>query len=118
MEVRAAADAAGARTIEIVDHGIGMPPERLAEENARLRRRERLDLAPTDVLGLFVVGRIARRYGIEVTLSATSGRGVTATVGLPASLFVDRADVTSGRPDVMTGEPVASPGAAGRPTDG
>ena len=30
----------------IVDHGIGMSAERLAEENARLTRRERLDLAP------------------------------------------------------------------------
>ena len=48
-----------------------MTPERLAEENARLVRRERLDLAPTKVLGLFVVGRLARRSGISVRLSAT-----------------------------------------------
>src|SRR3712207_7388724 len=62
-----------------------MPPERLAEENARLTRRERLDLAPSEVLGLFVVGRLARRHGIEVTLTETPGGGITAWVDLNPS---------------------------------
>lgn len=66
----------------IVDHGIGMPADRMAEENARLARRERLDLAPTEVLGLFVVGRLARRHGLGVTLSGTVGGGITAVVAL------------------------------------
>jgi signal transduction histidine kinase len=68
--------------VSIVDHGIGIPADRMAEENARLARRERLDLAPTEVLGLFVVGRLARRHGLRVTLSDTVGGGVTAVVGL------------------------------------
>ncbi|MEV0720848.1 nitrate- and nitrite sensing domain-containing protein, partial [Asanoa sp. NPDC050611] len=62
----------------VVDHGLGMSPERMAEENARLARRERLDLVPTEVLGLFVVGRLARRHGMRVTLTPTPGGGVTA----------------------------------------
>ncbi|SNT61855.1 Signal transduction histidine kinase [Asanoa hainanensis] len=62
----------------VVDHGLGMTPERMAEENARLARRERLDLVPTEVLGLFVVGRLARRHGMRVTLTPTPGGGVTA----------------------------------------
>jgi Nitrate and nitrite sensing/Histidine kinase-, DNA gyrase B-, and HSP90-like ATPase/HAMP domain len=77
----------GAR-LTIVDHGLGLPPERLTEENARLARRERLDLAPTEVLGLFVVGRLARRYGVGVTLSPTPGGGVTAAVELPQHMLV------------------------------
>jgi hypothetical protein len=77
----------GAR-LTIVDRGIGMPPERLAEENARLTRRERLDLAPTEVLGLFVVGRLARRHGVGVALEATPGGGVTATVELAQHMLV------------------------------
>lgn len=56
----------GGALIEIIDHGLGMSAERLEEENARLIRRERLDLAPTEVLGLFVVGGLSRRWGIEV----------------------------------------------------
>jgi len=75
--------------VEIVDHGVGMTPARLAEENARLVRRERLDLAPTKVLGLFVVGRLARRCGIVVRLAATPGGGVTVLLAIGASLLFD-----------------------------
>jgi signal transduction histidine kinase len=77
----------GAR-LTIEDHGLGMPPDRLAEENARLGRRERLDLAPTEVLGLFVVGRLARRHGLGVALSETPGGGITATVELARHMLV------------------------------
>jgi len=64
----------------VVDRGLGMTPERMAEENARLAHRERLDLAPTEVLGLFVVGRLARRHGMRVSLTPTPGGGVTAEI--------------------------------------
>jgi hypothetical protein len=33
----------------VVDHGLGLTPERLAEENVRLTRRERLDLTPAEL---------------------------------------------------------------------
>jgi signal transduction histidine kinase len=73
--------------IDIVDHGLGMSATRLAEENRRLIERERLDLAPTTALGLFVVGRLARRHGLSVRLQASAGRGVTATVAVPLRLL-------------------------------
>jgi signal transduction histidine kinase len=72
----------------VIDHGIGMPAARLAEENQRLRQRQRLDLAPSSVLGLFVVGRLARRHGLTVELVPTPGHGVTATVQIPPRLHV------------------------------
>ncbi|MFG1799141.1 nitrate- and nitrite sensing domain-containing protein [Micromonospora carbonacea] len=74
--------------LSVVDHGIGMTEERLAEENARLTRRERLDLVPTEVLGLFVVGRLARRHGWTVDLVPTTGGGVTARLEVPSALLV------------------------------
>ncbi|WP_324786760.1 sensor histidine kinase [Streptomyces sp. H51] len=80
-------DPAGA-SIVISDHGLGMSAERLAEENARLVRRERLDVMPTKVLGLFVVGTLARRWGVGVLLSRTPGGGVTAEVTVPSSLLL------------------------------
>ncbi|MET9730694.1 ATP-binding protein [Streptomyces sp. NPDC006458] len=85
VEVTVAAGAEGA-TISVADHGLGLSRDRLAEENARLVRRERVDLVPTRVLGLFVVGTLARRWGIGVRLSRTLGGGVTAEVTVPASL--------------------------------
>ena len=51
-----------------------MTAERLAEENGRLVERERLDIAPTRVLGLFVVGRLARRHSLAVQLVENPGR--------------------------------------------
>ncbi|GAA1278420.1 ATP-binding protein [Streptomyces javensis] len=80
----------GGALIEVIDHGLGLAAERLAEENARLVRRERLDLVPTKVLGLFVVGGLARRWGIRVTLSRTPGGGVTGSVWVPSALLVAR----------------------------
>jgi hypothetical protein len=65
-----------------------MSAERLEEENARLVRRERLDLMPTKVLGLFVVGSLARRWGVGVTLSRTPGGGVTSQVAIPSALLL------------------------------
>ncbi|MDQ7804752.1 nitrate- and nitrite sensing domain-containing protein [Amycolatopsis sp. A133] len=81
----------GACLVSIVDHGIGMTAEKLAEENKRLVERERLELAPTSVLGLFVVGRLARRHelGVELLATPTTG-GVTARLTIPPSLFTHR----------------------------
>ncbi|CAM5518414.1 MULTISPECIES: sensor histidine kinase [Streptomyces] len=87
VEVTVRSGAEGTHVV-ITDHGLGMSAERLAEENARLIRRERLDLVPTKVLGLFVVGALARRWEIGVELTRTPGGGVTAEVTLPASLLL------------------------------
>ncbi|MFE2429035.1 ATP-binding protein [Streptomyces sp. NPDC059373] len=87
VEVVVSTGAEGA-LIEVSDHGLGMSEERLAEENSRLIRRERLDLAPTKVLGLFVVGSLARRWGVRVTLSRTPGGGVTSRVAIPSALLL------------------------------
>jgi signal transduction histidine kinase len=80
--------------VVISDHGLGMSAERLEEENARLIRRERLDLVPTKVLGLFVVGTLARRWEVGVVLTRTPGGGVTAEVTIPSSLLLTMSPVT------------------------
>ncbi|MFF1718576.1 sensor histidine kinase [Streptomyces sviceus] len=80
--------------VVISDHGLGMSAERLEEENARLIRRERLDLVPTKVLGLFVVGTLARRWSVSVVLSRTPGGGVTAEVTIPSSLLLAMSPMT------------------------
>ncbi|MEV7991345.1 ATP-binding protein [Streptomyces sp. NPDC086077] len=95
VEVTVRTGDAGA-TITIADHGLGMSAERLTEENGRLVRRERLDLVPTKVLGLFVVGNLARRWEIGVTLSRTPGGGVTAEIGIPSTLLLTMSAVASG----------------------
>jgi len=102
VEVTVRSAPGGQATVEIVDHGLGMGSERLEEENSRLVRRERLDLVPTKVLGLFVVGTLARRWGIAVTLFRTPGGGVTAVVTVPAALLTSA-------PPVPAPAPIAAP---------
>ncbi|MFI5680357.1 ATP-binding protein [Streptomyces cellulosae] len=91
-------DSAEGALVVVADHGLGMSAERLAEENARLIRRERLDVVPTKVLGLFVVGTLARRWEVGVTLSRTPGGGVTAEVIIPSSLLLTMSPVTVAAP--------------------
>jgi signal transduction histidine kinase len=91
IELSAQIQSDGSCLVLIVDHGVGMTGEQLAEENRRLVDRERLDIAPTGVLGLFVVGRLARRHSLGVKLVETSGGGVTASVIIPPELFFSQA---------------------------
>ncbi|GHI02406.1 histidine kinase [Streptomyces cellostaticus] len=107
VEVTVRSGADGAHVV-ITDHGLGMSAERLGEENARLIRRERLDLVPTKVLGLFVVGALARRWEIGVELTRTPGGGVTAEVTLPASLLLTTGPVA----DPPAGPVAVAPAAA------
>ncbi|MFJ5213783.1 ATP-binding protein [Streptomyces sp. NPDC088354] len=106
----------GDALIAVADHGLGMSAERLEEENARLIRRERLDLVPTKVLGLFVVGSLARRWEVGVTLSRTPGGGVTAEVAIPATLLLSMSAVGGSggaATSPATGAPEPSPAAPG-----
>ncbi|WP_162931347.1 sensor histidine kinase [Streptomyces sporangiiformans] len=73
--------------IAVVDHGVGMSPEDLARANARIAGKEAFLVAPTRYLGHYVVGRLARRLGVEVLLSDTPGGGVSALVTLPARIL-------------------------------
>lgn len=66
--------------VSVVDEGIGMSDEQIATENARLAHPERLDLASSGALGLFVVGRLARRHGFTVTFEHTRHRGATVVI--------------------------------------
>ncbi|MFD9433172.1 ATP-binding protein [Streptomyces sp. NPDC060002] len=101
-----------AASITVADHGLGMSAERLAEENSRLVRRERLDVVPTKVLGLFVVGALARRWDVDVTLSRTPGGGVTAEVLIPSTLLLTTSELGPvGRP-ATTGTPSSRAAAA------
>ncbi|MEU6331901.1 ATP-binding protein [Streptomyces sp. NPDC047049] len=99
----------GGALIEVIDHGLGMSAERLDEENSRLVRRERLDLVPTKVLGLFVVGNLARRSGIRVALSRTPGGGVTGSVWLPATLLLTESPAATASPAAGGAEHPAAP---------
>jgi signal transduction histidine kinase len=113
--VEVTADLVDGCRITIVDHGIGIADERLVEENERLVRRERLDIAPTSVLGLFVVGRLARRHRLRVRLAHTPAQGVTAQISVPLGLYtVDRRSMIRLTPPPAAVAALALPGQKAR----
>jgi hypothetical protein len=84
--------------IEIEDRGLGMSPQRLDELNERLANPPDLNPANTEQLGLFVVGQLARRHGISVTLRPSPYGGTTAVALIPSALIVEEgpAAITTG----------------------
>ncbi|GAA0321957.1 nitrate- and nitrite sensing domain-containing protein [Actinoallomurus spadix] len=73
--------------IEVEDRGIGLDDEELAEANEKLANPPEFDLLDSDRLGLFIVGRLAGRHGIRVTLGASPYGGVRAVVLVPPDLL-------------------------------
>lgn len=69
--------------VEIEDRGVGMNEEELADANHRLAHPPEFDLADSDRLGLFIVGRLAERRGIDVRLQASPYGGARALVIVP-----------------------------------
>ncbi|MEC3973890.1 sensor histidine kinase [Amycolatopsis sp. H20-H5] len=79
----------GSLSIDILDKGIGMNEAEVCEANARLVEAASVDLATSRRMGLFVVGRLASRHQISVTLHGGKDIvGVRATVQVPAELVM------------------------------
>ncbi|MFE9566709.1 nitrate- and nitrite sensing domain-containing protein [Streptomyces sp. NPDC006487] len=105
--------------VEIRDHGIGMDAARLEHANAQFGTGETLTPDASEHMGLYVVGLLARRHGIEVSLRAAVP-GTSALAVLPPELAVrlpvqePEGETTRQLPAVQPG----TPGAEGHPTAG
>lgn len=80
-------EADGDFIVEVIDTGIGMTVDELREANNRVASTAASEILGAQRLGLFVVGRIARRVGASVAITSREGAGTTATVTMPPSLF-------------------------------
>ncbi|TDD35082.1 HAMP domain-containing protein [Actinomadura sp. KC06] len=90
-------------TLEVEDRGLSMDAAGLAAANERLANAADFDLSDSAQLGLFVVGRLARRHRIRVTLRTSPYGGMTAIVLLPEDLVVrDGADAERGGAPALT----------------
>jgi signal transduction histidine kinase len=77
----------GSVTIEVADRGVGMTEEELTGANERLANPPVVDASVSRRMGLFVVGRLAIRHGINVRLRrGEGGVGVWASVTMPPRL--------------------------------
>jgi signal transduction histidine kinase len=83
--------------IAIEDQGSGMTTEQLAAVNHRLASALSLDPGGGQSMGLFVVGLLAAKHGIDVRLIPSPQQGTTALVRLPRELLArPRPDHTAG----------------------
>ncbi|WP_254715992.1 nitrate- and nitrite sensing domain-containing protein [Actinomadura sp. WMMB 499] len=76
--------------IDIEDRGLGMTDEKLAEINGRIVDPPDFNLQSSVQLGLFVVSKLAERYGLQVMLKRSAYGGTTAVVVIPSELIVDQ----------------------------
>jgi len=80
----------GGYLIEIMDRGLGVSAEDLQTANSHLASGGEVTVETARRMGLFVVGRLAKRHNITVNLRRTSAMtqqpGITASVHLPGSL--------------------------------
>jgi hypothetical protein len=98
--------------VEIEDRGLGMSEQRYVELNARLAEPPEFDVFNSEQLGLFVVGQLAKRHGIRVTLRPSAYGGATAIALIPTTLVGVEDGFVEGLP---TGMPaISSAWAAGR----
>ncbi|WP_435173913.1 nitrate- and nitrite sensing domain-containing protein [Actinacidiphila sp. bgisy145] len=74
--------------LDVADAGIGIRPEELDRINRRLAEPPLLDVATSRRMGLFVVGRLAAKYGIQVRLTSSGRTGLNALIRVPPALLV------------------------------
>ncbi|MFE1249613.1 nitrate- and nitrite sensing domain-containing protein [Streptomyces sp. NPDC058735] len=87
--------------VEVEDRGLGLSEEDYASFNEQLAVPPQFDvvaLADDLRLGMFVVGRLAHRHGIAVTLRSSPYGGTTAIVLIPHEIVV-RESPDSGTPE-------------------
>ncbi|MFI9818007.1 sensor histidine kinase [Saccharothrix variisporea] len=89
VTVRAIETRRGEVSIRIHDRGVGMQEQDIVEANAKLADPPEVDVSVAREMGLYVVGQLAKRHEIRVTLSNNDDieGGVTAQVVLPVSLL-------------------------------
>ena len=110
--------------VEIEDRGLGMSPSQLEGYNERLAAPQAAEVSDCRMMGLGVVGRLAERHQIRVTLRANSYGGTVVSVTLPTPLLVlptrrfDRALPHARLPELPSappGWPLTGAPTAGRP---
>ncbi len=77
--------------IEVEDRGLGLSAMEYTAINERLASPPEFDLADSDRLGLFVVGQLAARHGIQVLLRGSPFGGTTAIVLIPRTVLAETA---------------------------
>jgi hypothetical protein len=91
VHVTGAALPSGGVLINVIDGGLGLPADRLADLNDRLDNPPAADVSVSRHMGLFVVSHLAARHGVRVRLRPGERHGLTALVWIPERLLTRHA---------------------------
>jgi signal transduction histidine kinase len=91
VHVTGAALPSGGVLINVIDGGLGLPADRLADLNDRLDNPPAADVSVSRHMGLFVVSHLAARHGVRVRLRPGERNGLTALVWIPERLLTRHA---------------------------
>jgi signal transduction histidine kinase len=80
--------ATGGVLVDVIDWGLGMSADEIAQANWRLDHPESGDSTIEKCMGLQVVARLAARHGIRVQLRPVESGGLAALVWLPDSVIL------------------------------
>jgi K+-sensing histidine kinase KdpD len=101
--------------IEVVDHGLGIPPEqvgKLFQKFARVRTDDHLKVSGTG-LGLYISRLIVEGHGGQIWVESELGKGSTFGLALPvdarAAQRAPAGGEQAGAPAAPAGSPAASP---------
>ncbi|WP_460301283.1 sensor histidine kinase [Actinocorallia aurea] len=89
--------------IEVEDRGLGMSDENLELINQRIADPPEFNLSSSVQLGLYVVGKLAERYGIQVMLKRSPYKGTTAVVIIPRELIEEGETGAPSKPLTVVG---------------
>ncbi|WP_238598397.1 sensor histidine kinase [Saccharothrix sp. ALI-22-I] len=100
VTVRAIETRRGEVSIRIHDRGVGMQEQDVIDANTKLADPPEVDVSVAREMGLYVVGQLAKRHEIRVTLSNNDDieGGVTAQVVLPVGLLHRGPEPLAARP--------------------
>jgi anti-sigma regulatory factor (Ser/Thr protein kinase) len=89
-----AAEEPGRVEIEIIDTGLGMAGDALAQANEALKQGGEVTVDTARRMGLFVVSRLAEEHGLRVKLRRNaSGGGIIASIILPEAVLASEQPV-------------------------
>jgi len=103
--------------IEVVDHGLGIPPEqigKLFQKFARVRSENHLKVSGTG-LGLYISRLIVEGHGGQIWVESEPGKGSTFGMSLPIDARLARRPLLPAEKDEKPPSPAADSPTAGRP---
>jgi signal transduction histidine kinase len=97
--------------VSIIDSGVGLPDDELAQANERLSNPPDIDALTTDRVGFHVVGRLARHMGVQVMLLNNPAGGLVCQILLPTTIYASASELsTTGTTDSFLNHAPFEPG--------